>query len=103
VTSVDEYRSPTRGVQLRVAEGDPRAPERTFVIDAPIALKARLEVFDAQGRRVASLLNGLLAEGRSRVTWEVHASAAPSVPSGVYFARLAYRGGQRTARLVVVH
>src|SRR5262249_27698373 len=57
VTAVDEYRSPARGVRMTLADYRPGARRVTFHVDSPLAIEARLEVFDPQGRRVASLLN----------------------------------------------
>lgn len=102
LTAVDEYRSDTRAVTLRVAGNRPGAREVRFLMDSPRALAATLEILDVAGRRVASLLSDGLAAGGSSVSWPLAAAGAPPVPSGVYFARLAFAGGVRVARLTVV-
>src|SRR5205823_2445435 len=61
VSAVNEYRSPARGLQMRLGGYSPRGRSVTFQIDSPIALAAQLDVFDAGGRRVRSLLAGPLA------------------------------------------
>lgn len=101
VTSVDEYRSPTRGLTFSLVERDPRARQARFRIDSPLELAVKLEVFDAQGRRIATPFDGEVAVGRTEVTWDLAASGATSVASGVYFARLRFAGGERTVRIVV--
>jgi len=98
VTGVDEVRSPARGVSLSLPGFSPHAGQVTFAIDSPLALEAKLEIFDAQGRRVASLLSGRLATGRTSLAWEV---ARQGVRSGVYFARLAFAGGSRSVVLPI--
>jgi glycosyl hydrolase family 32 len=100
VTSVDEYRSAARGVRMGLAGYAPHADVITFELDSPLALEATLEVFDAQGRRVATLLDGPLTPGRVSVAWDV-ATTDGGVTSGVYFARLSFAGGVRTATIPI--
>jgi hypothetical protein len=102
VTSVDEYRSPARGLALSLVDRDPRAPEARFRIDSPLALAAKLELFDAQGRRIATPFDGMLGVGRTEVVWKLAARDGVRVARGVYFGRLSFAGGHRTARVVVV-
>ena len=78
----------------------PHANRICFQIDSPLALEAKLEIFDAQGRRVVSLLAGRLGPGRTSLTWDV-AHGERAVASGVYFARLSFAGGSRTALLPI--
>ena len=101
VTSVDEVHSPLRGVTLALAGWSPHARAATFLIDAPAALAAKLEVFDAQGRRIATPFAGTLASGRTPVRWGLEQRAGTRVASGVYFARLTFAGGSRAVQLVV--
>ena len=101
VTSVDEHRSPARGLTLSLVEWNPRARQATFQIDSPLELAAKLEVFDAQGRRIATPFDGELGVGRTQVTWDLTARDATSVASGVYFGQLRFAGGVRTVRIVV--
>ena len=101
VTSVDEYRSPARGVCLSLADPGPPRAQATFVIDSPLELAARLDVFDAQGRRIATPFRGQLVRGRSSVTWPLTNGEGARVASGMYFVRLAFEGGNRTLQLAV--
>jgi hypothetical protein len=101
VTSVDEYRSPARGLSLSLADWSPRARKVTFVIDSPVQLAARLDVFDAQGRRIATPFAGALERGRVTVTWGLTNAGGAPVANGVYFARLRYAGGERTVQIPV--
>ena len=101
VTAVDEVRSPTRDVTLSPAAAGARAREVTFLIETPEALAAKLEVFDLQGRRTAKPFDGMLARGRTTVTWSLRTRDGEPVTNGVYFARLSYAGGHRTLQLAV--
>jgi hypothetical protein len=100
LTSVDEYRSAARGLRMTLAGYAPHADAVAFEIESPLALEARLDVFDTQGRRVATLLDGPLAAGRATLRWDV-ATANGGVASGVYFARLSFPGGVRTAMIPI--
>jgi hypothetical protein len=99
VTSVDEVHSTARGVRMSLEGYAPHADVIRFRLESPGALAAKLEIFDAQGRRVASLLSGRLAAGRTTVGWRV--SGGSHVASGVYFARLSFAGGVRAVRLAI--
>jgi hypothetical protein len=99
VTSVDEVHSTARGVRMSLEGYSPHANVIRFRLETPGALAAKLEIFDAQGRRVASLLGGSLPAGRSTVEWEV--ARAAHLASGVYFARLSFAGGVRAVRLAI--
>jgi hypothetical protein len=101
VTSVDEYRSPLRGLRLALADWSPHAKAATFLIDSPAEVAAKLEVFDVQGRRIATPFDGVLAQGHASVTWPLAASDGARVASGVYFARLTFAGGNRSVQLAV--
>jgi len=70
----------------------------TFEVRVPVASAIRLEVFDARGRRVALVHDGLLAAGRHELSWPAAAAPAP----GTYFVRLEAPGRQesRTIRIV---
>lgn len=101
VTSVDEYRSPARSLTMVLSEREARSPQRTFVIEAPFELEARLDLFDLQGRRIATPFRGRLAQGGNRVVWPLTGSEGLRVTSGVYFARLSFEGGHRTLSTTV--
>jgi len=58
----------------------------------------RLQVFDARGAAVATLVEGWREAGRHEAAW-----SAAGVPSGVYFSRLFVDGAVRTRKLVVRH
>lgn len=73
----------------------------TRVTDLAFALSrsgpVRLEVFDAVGRRVATLVDGWRDAGRHRAEWD-----ATGLAGGIYFGRLTLEGSTRTKRLVLL-
>jgi hypothetical protein len=64
---------------------------------------AQLEVFDARGRRVRHLVDGIYDRGRHPVNWDGRDDAGVDLGSGLYFVR--FRAGDiaRTVRVVKVH
>src|SRR5262249_43395793 len=101
VTSVNEVHSAAKGVRMALGNYAPDARRVTFLLDSPLELEAKLEVFDAQGRRTVSLLDGKLARGRTAIVWELSNRDGGRVASGVYFARLSFAGGNRSVRIPV--
>ena len=61
-----------------------------------------LEVFDLQGRKLATPLVTHLAAGPASAAWNLHTSTGEAVGAGVYFARLKALGRTMYARVTVV-
>jgi len=89
------------GVSLAVYP-NPFNPRATLRLSAPAAGPARLDVFDAAGRRVRSLLAGDVPAGSREVVWDGLDGAGRAAPAGVYFAVAEVAGGRSTARLTLV-
>ncbi len=68
---------------------NPFNPTASLRFALPEATRARLDIFDLQGRRLATLLDGELEAGFHEIRWDAGDRA-----SGVYFARL--RAGNRS-------
>ena len=103
VTGVDEVGAMSAALRLRVLDFRPSATTVRFEIESPVALPAKLEIFDVAGRRVRTLVNRTLATGKTLVKWNRAADFPSGRPaSGMYFARLNYASGARVARLPLV-
>jgi len=61
-----------------------------------------LEVFDAAGRRVASLFRGFRSEGVWTATWDGRDRSGREAVSGVYFCRLAAPGAVQTRKMLLL-
>ncbi|NNE43490.1 MAG: T9SS type A sorting domain-containing protein [Gemmatimonadetes bacterium] len=68
----------------------------------PSAAHARLSVYDAAGRRVATLWDGMAERGRHDVVWDSRNVAGRPVAAGVYFYRIDAGDHRETRRLVVL-
>jgi hypothetical protein len=70
--------------------------------DLPRPSMVRLEIFDANGRHVQTLVDGTLPAGRHALSWPGRDRRAQAVPSGVYFYVLQAEGQEHTQRLLIV-
>jgi hypothetical protein len=64
--------------------------------------RARLEIFDLSGRRLATPFSGSVGSGRHTRSWNRTDDRGRRVASGVYVARLELDDAIRTCRIVLV-
>ncbi|MEO6461575.1 MAG: hypothetical protein ABIP29_00705 [Candidatus Eisenbacteria bacterium] len=79
-------------------------PTRDFVIVRFALLRAgraRLDVLDARGRRVARPVDGTYEAGGYAVRWDRRGDDGGRALAGVYFLRLSVPGARQTERVVV--
>jgi flagellar hook assembly protein FlgD len=72
----------------------------SFQLDLAAPGRARVDVFDATGRHVTSLLDATLSAGPVTVRWDGTGSRGESVGAGVYYVRFD-DAGPPTIRSVV--
>ncbi len=73
---------------LHPNEPNPFNPLTKVAFDLPRESRVRLTVFDAQGRRVTTLVDGALGAGRYELPWRGVDDRGTSVASGIYFLRM---------------
>lgn len=95
-TSTEEATAP-QPFALQAPYPNPFRGSTTLTFSLPAPADVRLEVFDALGRQVATVVD----ERRGAGTHEV-AVRAGSLPPGLYIARLSADGQRATRRLVVL-
>ncbi|MEK6987918.1 MAG: choice-of-anchor V domain-containing protein, partial [Candidatus Thermoplasmatota archaeon] len=61
---------------------------------------ARMEVFDLSGRRVATIVSGILTAGRHTARWDGRDEGGRAVGAGVYLVRLTAGGRTLSARVI---
>ena len=64
--------------------------------------KVSLDVYNALGQRVKSLVNGVMMPGFYAVRWNGQTENGGLVGNGVYFYRLSAAGNRLTKKIVVV-
>ena len=87
---------PGEAVRLGAPAPNPTRAGAEVPFELGAAGPARLDVFDALGRRVATLADGPHAAGRHRAAW-----APGRLAAGVYVVRLEAAGTVRTRTLTV--
>jgi hypothetical protein len=76
------------GIQLAVGP-NPTRGHVTASFSLPVAVRsAEVAIFDANGRRVKSLIDGPLAAGPQLVTWSGRDDDGRAAPAGIFFLRI---------------
>ena len=90
------------GIMLKAASPNPFSTETGIVYGIPAdGGAAYIEVYDARGRLVRSIVEGVTAPGIHRAEWNGTDDYGRPAPSGVYFCRLTWRGDSKTSRMVL--
>jgi hypothetical protein len=98
VTAADSNPRPPR---LAGGTPNPFTSSTTLRFEVPGAGgHVRLEVFDARGRRVATLINGFVQGGARTARWEGNDAAGRRVGAGLYLGRLEVGGESETVKLL---
>ena len=85
-----------RAFDLRVAGAMPMRHRGDLVLAVPRRAKVQVEVYDIAGRRVATLVQGVLEAGYHRVAFP----GASVLPAGMYLVHLRAPGVRKTVRVV---
>jgi hypothetical protein len=94
--------SPAGSVRLLPPWPHPARPGVALSFALPAPGPARLAVFDAAGRRVASLGQDSYPAGLQRVVWDGRDAQGRPLPSGVYLLRLEAGGRCDRQKLVLL-
>lgn len=91
------------GGALRGIQPNPFVSSTTIHFEIPGAgEQVKLEVFDASGRRVATLVDGLVGGGMQTAPWRGTDDTGRAVKPGLYLCRLEARGVAVTAKLMLM-
>ena len=88
-------------LSLRAEGPNPFRASTTLSFTLPARTHLSLSVYDVQGRKVSTLIDGAEDPGRRSVVWNGRMTNGEQAPSGLYWARLATPLGTRTARVVL--
>jgi len=99
-TSVPE--SPDEALRPFGAFPNPFNPQTTVQFSLPESGIARLDVYDTNGRRVRTLLEGFLGAGVHTVDWDGKDDSGSELSSGLYFSCLKTEAGLRVGKLTLI-
>jgi uncharacterized membrane protein len=91
---------PAARIELSAPSPNPSSSAARMELALPTATTVDLSVYDATGRRVATLLHSDLPAGRRSVQWNGREASGRLVTPGVYFARLVTPQGSAVRRIV---
>ncbi|HEY6195084.1 MAG TPA: beta-propeller fold lactonase family protein [Candidatus Eisenbacteria bacterium] len=92
--------TPGARLDLALAGANPAGGGATFRYVLPGRGSASLELFDLQGRRLATLASGVAEAGAHEARWDGRLASGARANAGVYLARLDTRWGRRVVRIV---
>jgi predicted GH43/DUF377 family glycosyl hydrolase len=81
---------------------NPFNPRTTVHFELPAAATIRVDVYDAAGRLVRTLLDGTRSAGRHALAWDGSDASGRGVASGVYFVRLRMDGAVVDTRKIML-
>ncbi len=73
-----------------------------FTVGGTTAMNAVIDIFDASGRRVRTLVAGDLAPGSQSVSWDGRSDSGNTVSAGVYLASVHVGNAQQTIKMSLV-
>ena len=88
--------------RLRSVHPNPFNPSTTIAYDIAREGRARLDVYDLLGRRVATLVDRIQPVGRYTVVWGGRDDRGRALPSGAYVCRFESGGATASVRLMLV-
>lgn len=100
--AVGDRPAPAPGAVRLSGEPNPFNPRTTLRFELARAGVARLELYDAAGRRVLAIPLGELAAGLHEWTWDGRDEAGHALASGAYLARLTTAEGVATLGLTLL-
>jgi hypothetical protein len=101
ITAVEGAALPTE-LALTLTSAIPARGPVGMRLALPRPALARLELYDATGRRVRMLAGSELGAGVHDLTWDLRDEAGHTLASGLYFARFAAEGRVFTRRIALI-
>ncbi len=90
-------RTVVTGFYLEQNYPNPFNPSTSIAFALAKAGEVKLQIFNALGQKVATLVNGKMSAGQHNVTWD-----ARNVPSGIYFYKLEAGAFNQTRKMVLM-
>jgi hypothetical protein len=91
----------TLALRLHPARPNPARGPATLTLDLPRAARVEAAVFDASGRRVRQLFDGVLGAGLHPLVWDGLTENGRRADTGVYWVRARADGRERSERMIV--
>ena len=89
-------------LELEQNQPNPFNPSTTIAFTLASPMRARLTIYDATGRALRTLTDGMVGSGRHEVQWDGRDARGGRVASGVYAYRLEASGMASTRRMIIL-
>lgn len=93
---------PSAGVALRAIAPNPLNPSTTIHYALSRRDHVRVDIYDARGRHVARLVDGVREAGPHAVDWSGRTTDGRSVASGVYYVRITGADGSDRGKMTLL-
>ena len=90
------------GAALHPNYPNPFNPSTTLRFELPASGPATLRIYDARGRAIQTLFDGVASAGVTTVRWNGRDDAGRAATSGVYFYRLETPTGSQARKMVLL-
>ena len=88
-TGIDDGTPPRTPSALRATiSPNPFSSTTSIELETAAAERIRVEIFDARGALVRTVLSGVVSAGVKRITWDGRDAHGLPAPSGLYFCRI---------------
>ncbi len=81
---------------------NPFNPSTNIRFELPEVSRVKVEIFDLTGRKIRTLVNGVLPAGEHQVNWDGTDDLGRSVASGLYFYRLQNEEHLQTRKMILM-
>lgn len=102
VTQVPDQPPQTPRTEVREPYPNPARDQATTIYSLSKRVAVRIDLFDAAGRHVRTLIDQIESAGAHEAAWDGTGDNGAAVTPGIYFARLRLGSEVATRKLVVI-
>lgn len=88
--------------ELGESNPNPSTGFSRMALNIPTASRVKVEVYDAMGNKVKTLVDGFFEAGKSEVNWDAKNEAGVNMASGVYFVKMTSGSFSTAQRMMLV-
>ncbi|MBI3259726.1 MAG: T9SS type A sorting domain-containing protein [Ignavibacteriae bacterium] len=88
--------------ELGESNPNPSSGQSNMIMSIPTASNVKVEVYDAMGNKVKTLVDGFLSAGKTEIKWDAKNDAGVNMVSGVYFVKMTSGAFSTAQRMMLV-
>jgi len=102
ITSAEPVEQSTPVPSIGTVAPNPFNPSTTIFFYVPNESPIRMAIYDTAGRRIRTLIDGMVHVGDGKIVWDGRSDAGRPVASGIYYCCLKAGRGAQTRKLVLL-